>query len=65
MSPVKTAEPTEIPFGLWTRISQGTMCQMGVLTPTRRGNFEGEKAQKGGGIVTACTVVAYRLLYLY
>jgi len=57
VSPVKTAEPTEIPFGLWTRISQGTMCQMGVLTPYAKGQFRGGEGSEGMGIVTACTVV--------
>ena len=35
VSPTKTAEPIEMPFGLWSR--------MGTRLPMERGNFEGER----------------------
>jgi len=39
--PAKTAELIKMPFGLRTRVAQGTMCYMGVQIPMRRGNFDG------------------------
>jgi len=37
----KTAEPIEMPFGLWLGLAQGTMYWMGGADPPMgRGNFE-------------------------
>ena len=37
MSCTKTAEPIEMPFGLWTRMVQGSMYYMGVQIPPCKG----------------------------
>ena len=45
MSPAKTAEPTEMPFGLRTRVgSANYVLDGGPDLPIGRGNFEGERA---------------------
>jgi len=41
VSPTKTAEPIEMPFGLRTRVGPGNVYQMGVEIPMGTGNFEG------------------------
>jgi len=41
-SPVKTAEPIEMLFGLRTRVGPGNHVLDGVQIPNGRGNFEGE-----------------------
>jgi len=41
VSPAKTAEPIEVPFGLWTRFCQRNHVLDGVACRMRRGNFEG------------------------
>ena len=30
LGPAKTAEPIEVPFGVLTRVTHGSMCQIGV-----------------------------------
>jgi len=41
-SPAKTAEPIEMPFGLWARMDPRNHVLDGVQIPMRMGNFEGE-----------------------
>ena len=44
VSPAKTAEPIEMPFGMWTRIGPRNHVLDGSPDPRiRRGNFEGER----------------------
>ena len=41
MSPAKTAELIEMPFGLWTRVGPGNrVLDGGPDPPMERGNFE-------------------------
>jgi len=42
MSPAKTAEPIEMPFELWTRVSPKNHVLDGVQIPTGMGNFWGK-----------------------
>jgi len=43
VSPAKTAEPIEMPFGLWTQVGTGNHVLDEVPGPPMgRGNFEGE-----------------------
>jgi len=44
VSPAKTAEPIEIPFGLWTWVSLRNHVRLGCRSPTGVGNFEEGKA---------------------
>ena len=39
----KTAEPIEMPLGLWTLVGQRNHVLDGVQIPMRRGNFEGKE----------------------
>ena len=39
VSPAKTAEPIEVPFGLWTRFCQRNHVLDGVACRMRRGQF--------------------------
>jgi len=44
--PAKTAEPIEMPFGMWARVGQRNHAlHGGTDSHTWRGNFEGEKGQ--------------------
>jgi len=43
MSPAKTAEPIEMPFGLWTRVGQRNHVLDGVQIVMGRNNFEGRR----------------------
>jgi len=45
VSPVKTAELTEMPFGLWTLVGLRNHVLDGVQIPHRKGQFLGEKGQ--------------------
>jgi len=45
VSPAKTAEPIEMPFGLWARMgpeNHGIMCQMGFQILHGKGQFGGK-----------------------
>ena len=42
MSPAKTAEPVEMPFGLWTRLGPRNRVLNRVQIPHARRNFEGK-----------------------
>jgi len=42
VSPEKTAEPSEIPFGMWALLGPNHALD-GVQIPTREGSFKGEK----------------------
>ena len=44
MSPAKTAEPIEMPFGLRTRVGARNHVLHGVQIPHGKGNFEGKTA---------------------
>jgi len=46
VSPAKTAEPIDMPFGLWARVYY-----VGVQIPMGRGNFEGEGKGVDGPLV--------------
>ena len=39
VSPAKTVEPIEMPFGLRMRLGQGTICLIGVYIPPWKGQF--------------------------
>jgi len=42
--PCKTAEPVEMPFGLWTYMGpKNRVLHSGADSPIQRGNFEGER----------------------
>jgi len=43
VSPAKTAEPIEMPFGLRARVDPGNHVLDGVQIPMGKGNFEGGK----------------------
>jgi len=42
LSPAKTAEPIEMPFGVWTRVGPRNHVLGGSRFPIWRGNFDGE-----------------------
>jgi len=42
VSPAKTAEPIQMPFGLWTRVGPGNYVLDGDPDPNAKINFEGE-----------------------
>jgi len=43
VSPAKTAEPIEMPFGFWTRVGPGNHVLDGIPDlPIGKSNFEGE-----------------------
>ena len=45
VSPAKTAEPIEMPFGLWTRVGpENHVLDGGTRSAMGRGNFDGEGA---------------------
>jgi len=41
-SPAKTAEPIEMPFGVWTRVGPKKHVLDGVQVPHAKGKFEGK-----------------------
>jgi len=42
MSPAKTAEPIEMPFGLWTRVGPRNCVRWGSISHHGKGQFLGE-----------------------
>jgi len=54
VSPAKTAEVIELPFGLRTRVSQKNHELHGVQIPHGKGNFEGETGEPVCSIETVC-----------
>jgi len=49
VSPAKTAEPIDMPFGLRSRMGPGTTYYRGSRSPVGRGNFEGAANYKVRG----------------
>jgi len=41
----KTAEPIEMPFGLWVGRAQGIMCYTAAPVPMGMDNFKGQKGR--------------------
>jgi len=47
MSPAKTAEPMEMPFGIWIQVGPRNRVLDGSRSSMPRGNFEGERYVHG------------------
>jgi len=61
MSPAKTAEPIEIPFGMWTRVSPKNHVVDGVQMSTREGTILRAKRSRSGHVRTCPAVGIFKV----